>query len=470
MHAHKAIDIVDQCHSYLIHTGDVVPRVDHVKLATLCLSYLCLPVFGKPDENTDHKSDILNGMFTFLNYALISWPSHLLAAAHHQQDLQSQNNLEYLETTTQMMETLETFLELHWHAPEKQSKVSRNIVDCVQALRRPALYDKLLSTMVSIRNFTSYEVPSMRAFATLDLFEILYSVRLQLETLAADGSHSSVIEKYYGHKAYMCPRLYCEWFSEGFAKFDDREEHLRKHERSHFCPYSTCSYARIGCATARELETHITNYHQPAPKETEFEPEEKRVKVGNGQLQCPDCPKTFTRMSNLRAHRRTHTDERPFECSICNKKFARQHDCKVHEQQHAKQKQAITCRGALDSGFSWGCGKKFYGANALARHFGNQTGRNCIKPLLDQESAKQQATSSQRQSQLFDGRIPRLHEVKQLEVDSEHLPPILLEQIPELATIDSGDLTSQTDYLDTPEESGSIGHSQDHETYAKDTH
>ena len=456
--------LLTKSYSYLVLTGEVVPKIEHVKFATLCLSYLCFPEFSKNEEKPDYRENISKGVFAFFSYALISWPSHLIAAFEEHPDIESQVGSARTEMISQLIETIETFLELHWHEPKKQSKVPKNVVKSVQALRQPVLYDKLLSTLASMRSFTSHEIPEMKSYATLDVFEALYSVRRQLEAMAEDASQSPVIERYYRQNPYMCSRLYCERFSEGFATFDDREEHLRKHERSHYCPYSTCSYARIGCATARELETHITNYHNPTPKETEFEPEEKRVKIGDGQLQCPECPKTFTRLSNLRAHRRTHTDERPFQCSICDKKFARQHDRKVHEQQHSKQKQAITCRGALESGFSWGCGKKFYGANALARHFGNQTGRNCIKPLLDQEAIKGQKSSFQRlpPTQSFNGHMPRLHEVHTLQGESEHLPPILLEQIPELAELEPSDLAAQLEDGNLPESvHGSMPFSQD---------
>ena len=440
-------------HRYLVRTGDIVPKIEHMKFARLCLGYLCFPAFSEKNEENDYKEDVLRGVFAFVDYALISWPSHLVTAMEDYREAQLQIGVDLREALDQVIETLEPFLGLHWHAPNKSSKVPRNIVNCVQAMRQPDLYDQLLSTLASMRNFTTHEVPDMKSYATLHLYQVLYRLRTQLEALAVDSSHSGVIEKYYGQNPFKCSRLYCERFSDGFASPDERREHLRKHERSHYCPYSTCSSARIGCATARELETHIAHYHNPAPKETEFEPEEKKVKIGNGKFQCPECPKTFTRSSNMNAHKRTHTDERPFECSICQKKFARQHDCKVHEQQHSKQKQAITCRGALDSGFSWGCGKKFLGANALARHFGNQTGRNCIKPLQDQEAAKGCASGSRRQLQGFDGRIPRLHEVSSLETDIEHLhlPPILLEQIPELAELDPSDIALQLDGTATPE-------------------
>ncbi|KAL3953982.1 hypothetical protein ACCO45_011938 [Purpureocillium lilacinum] len=90
-------------------------------------------------------------------------------------------------------------------------------------------------------------------------------------------------------------------------------------------------------------------------------------------LTCPLCSKRFTRSYNLRSHLRTHNNERPFECSVCGKAFARQHDRKRHERLHLGEKQFI-CRGDLDIGGQWGCGRAFSRVDGLARHLRSDMG------------------------------------------------------------------------------------------------
>lgn len=108
---------------------------------------------------------------------------------------------------------------------------------------------------------------------------------------------------------------------------------------------------------------------------------------------CPHCNKTFLKPYNLKSHMKTHSDDKPFKCSLCGKRFARSHDRKRHESLHAGEKN-FKCEGFLKDGVtSWGCGKKFARADALARHFRTETGWLCIKPLMDEakESEKKEA-------------------------------------------------------------------------------
>lgn len=41
------------------------------------------------------------------------------------------------------------------------------------------------------------------------------------------------------------------------------------------------------------------------------------------QLECNECGKSFTRITHLKRHKLTHSDERPFHCDICEKRFRR---------------------------------------------------------------------------------------------------------------------------------------------------
>lgn len=172
--------------------------------------------------------------------------------------------------------------------------------------------------------------------------------------------------------------------------------------------------------------------------------EQKRQKHA-ANYQCHLCVKRFTRAYNLRSHLRTHTNERPFVCKVCGKAFARQHDRKRHEGLHSGEKKFV-CRGTLRTDQQWGCGRKFARADALGRHFRSEAGRECIKPLLEEEreerqraDAGQQGQHAQQPQQMQDTRagfVPSNVAMMDQSQYTSQLPAVLLQMYPDLANFD----------------------------------
>ncbi|XP_072279548.1 uncharacterized protein [Pyxicephalus adspersus] len=79
---------------------------------------------------------------------------------------------------------------------------------------------------------------------------------------------------------------------------------------------------------------------------------------GEGQFQCSDCEKSFTKCSHLLIHERTLTGLKPHRCPDCGKSFAKKSHLVTHQRIHTGEK-PFTC--SL-------CGKSFTDKSNLAKH------------------------------------------------------------------------------------------------------
>jgi hypothetical protein len=439
----------------------------HISLTELCLKYLSLPAFSYTASDTQLRDHALSGTYAFLEYALASWTVHI----EHTLDTCDLP----VSLPVSLTRLLQIFFEMHWKSARKQTRPTKRILDLTSRIAQLEITAKIKDSLSSMHCVMTNNLADLEPFYNTDLFSFLTRVRAMIETLAAQPDLALAMQPFYGHQLYRCPRIYCKSFHEGFVTIAQRDSHVERHDRSHLCSIAGCLYATYGFPKSEQLAKHLNSDHPRVLSEEDFSSlvdgitqvegnvpgissagggantaESRRQQKNPAMYACHLCPKRLTRVSNLRSHLLTHTNERPFICTVCGKAWARRHDCRRHERLHEGEKKFV-CKGSLQSGASWGCGRQFARADAPGRHFRSEAGRICIKPLLDEEAAERQKTwmEEQQQAQVAAGLLPLpITQPHQDPVHNFQIPAALLQQYPALAGLDWSALNQQGPPLD----------------------
>lgn len=365
-------------------------QASHVELelCLLSLAYLNFPDFCTTVTPQSTRSALLAGRYSFYEYAVACWVPHLMSWLSTENPDNS--------SIAELQETIDQFLDQHFSESWPKSTISKAMHDKLHLLHRMENYDSLAQTVVWSRKQLLIEKCDSEEPNLLNFPAITSHLRSTLESMSMEAltpESKAALELYYGKKWFKCPKIYCRHFYDGFQSRENRDQHVRRHERAYTCTFDGCPTATFGCLTRNDLSKHMLEAHGIISEETDFpdvsdpNPPPMNMQKHPATFQCTLCPKRFTRAHNLRSHLRTHTDERPFVCIVCGKAFPRRHDQKTHEKLHSGEKPFV-CRGDLKAGGAWGCGRGFSRASALARHLKTEAGRKCVKPLHVQQAAE----------------------------------------------------------------------------------
>jgi hypothetical protein len=208
-------------------------------MALFCAQYLTSAPLRLGIES-DIKACARTGYYGFHDYATAFWWNHVdkLIEAHEEVSLDT-----YRGTLQSVAKLLRAHLKSK-DMPEEQLEDLNAIVRRFSELpRNPRERETILSLEFSteiVRN----------------AIEALREGEDKTET--ANETHHLHL---YGPIRYKCPKPWCQLFSTGFTKSEQRKYHVNEHERPFRCSTEGCYFIDIGFSTESGLSQHIKRHH-----------------------------------------------------------------------------------------------------------------------------------------------------------------------------------------------------------------
>ena len=350
-------------------------------MALLCLRYLIFGCFDHDLSESEIRDFVADGYYAFQDYAALHWLDHL-ESLYQTQD---QSGTTYAKD---LALAVKDFSERYGNQPRERDETPGTVTGY---LNNDRPIDHLFLLIAETKGLRAQN-ETIAALGALG--DVVSRVRSNIEQFidAANPDAESVqeMQRYYGLNWYKCPKHPCFYFHEGFSSAKLRDRHTDRHERPHCCTEPGCPRLKIGFVSEKELKKHVDITHPNAEALSWKFSKVREKQHQNKVIACNQCSRTFNKLSTLRIHFRTHTNERPYVCRYCDKAFPRKGDCERHQLGHSGMKKFV-CGGKLLKGGSWGCGARFHRSDGLLEHFNTKS--KCRKPLLDEKAAQPQQNS-----------------------------------------------------------------------------
>jgi len=250
--------------SHLIKQNFIKVPHEELRIALLCTRYLSFGCFK--NDLTDHRIQayIMDGHYSFLDYAAVHWLDHLEACGGLFEACSTGDidNLDLEGNPANLARYLEVFVDRHWKGGAKEPAVSGAVKRRFGAFAQSRASGR-------ITQLASIKGSGLGKEGFLKLGPFINRMRDILEQAALAGNGES-LSPFYGDQLFKCELPYCVHFHDGFTSAESRRQHLDGHLRPFKCPHAGCPTATIGCPSKRQLNAHLAKIH-PNPKDDDVQ-------------------------------------------------------------------------------------------------------------------------------------------------------------------------------------------------------
>ena len=234
-------------------TSRISTRFEDLHIANFCLNYLNFGCFDATLTDLEIREFLRQGYYSFEDYAIAHWLDHVDSSTSQTQP--SGAPLEAFSVES-LVQRLESFLEKHGTDLSPALSVPTN--EGFQSIREWDVSKRLDGLAHLARRRQSNE-------DYLDLETQLRRRRSICEDIVTNlKPHRAPSQNLWylnGPGWFKCPKIWCEFFSDGFQHKDRRDKHFNQHERPFRCSFEQCLYEKLGYETERDLKRHEKTSH-----------------------------------------------------------------------------------------------------------------------------------------------------------------------------------------------------------------
>ena len=232
---------------YLLKTRRISFRSEDLQIATFCLDYLNFGCFDAKLTDPEILQFYRQGYYSFEDYAVAHWLDHV-----------ESSTCQVLPLGATSLDRLKNGLELFFirHGSESPPAVSVSADQGFQVIRECS-FTKRLDHLAHLAHQRHSNEQYLDLETQLQRRRLIYEVVTNTSPFD-EASQNSLLPDRCGW--FKCPKIWCQFFSDGFQQKERRDKHVSQHERQFRCSFEECLYTQLGFETEKELKRHEKNH------------------------------------------------------------------------------------------------------------------------------------------------------------------------------------------------------------------